>query len=58
MHLKPREKFIKALRHESIPCVPGFEIEFQLYREYGGGWPVVGAEMQKLSPKERELAFP
>jgi len=56
MELKPREKFLKALRHESIPCVPGFEIEFQLYKEYAGEWPVVGAEMAKLSPKERELA--
>ena len=56
MNLTPKQQFLKAFRHESIPCVPGFEIEFQLYREYAGEWPVVGEEMAKLSPKERELA--
>ncbi|WP_195282932.1 uroporphyrinogen decarboxylase family protein [Harryflintia acetispora] len=56
MNLTPKQEFLKVYNHESIPAVPGMEIEFQLYREYAGEWPVVGEEMAKLSPKERELA--
>ena len=56
MAVTPRQRFKSALHKKRLDVVPGFEIEFQLYREYGGGMPVVGLDFEKLSPKEKDLA--
>lgn len=56
MAVTPRQRFKSALHKKRLDVVPGFEIEFQLYWEYGGGMPVVGFAFEKLSPKEKDLA--
>ncbi|MHB1483932.1 MAG: uroporphyrinogen decarboxylase family protein [Saccharofermentanales bacterium] len=56
--MRPKERFEKAL-NGGIPddMVAFMELEFHIYEEYINKKPIVGYEMEKLSPKEREIAL-
>lgn len=55
--MKPKQRFIAAMNHKKPDDFVSFmELEFQIYEEYIGKAPVVGAAYQKLSAKEKEQA--
>lgn len=55
--MRPKERILAALRFEQpADMVPAWEVEFQLYDEFLGRFPIVGNEYAKLSPKEKERA--
>lgn len=54
----PKSRFVKALRHQKPDTYVAFmELEFHIFEEYIGKKPVICSDLEKLSPKEKELAF-
>ena len=54
----PKARFIKAMRHQQPETHVSFmELEFHIHEEYIGKKPIIGSNLEKLSKKEKELAF-